>query len=109
MYGCATIFSGSTDEIFFTSEPSGAKVSVNGKESGKTPVTVTLKKSRGYSFTFTKDGYLPKTLDVSYHFTFGWLILDIITGVFPIIVDAITGDWHSLDESSYKAVLEPVK
>jgi len=109
MYGCATIFSGSTDEIFFTSDPSGAKVSVNGKERGATPVTLTLKKSRVYSFTFAKEGYLPKTLDVSYHFTAGWLILDIITGFIPAVVDLITGDWHSLDESSYKAVLVPVK
>lgn len=103
--GCATIFSGSYDEIDLSSEPKDAKVLVNGKDEGNTPITLRLKKSKEYTIEFVKDGYKTKTLRMTYGLGAGWLILDILSGLVGIIVDAATGNWNSFDYDSYKAVL----
>jgi uncharacterized protein YceK len=107
--GCATIFSGSRDQIALSSEPAGAKVLVNGQDRGKTPVTLSLKKGKEYMVDFVKDGYEKKSIMLTYSLGAGWLILDILAGIIGVLVDALTGNWNSLDYESYKAILEPVK
>jgi hypothetical protein len=103
--GCATLFSGSYDEIDLSSEPTGAQVLVNGKDEGNTPTTIRLKKSKEYTIEFVKAGYKTKSLRMTYGLGAGWLILDILSGLVGIIVDAATGNWNSFDYDSYKAVL----
>lgn len=105
--GCATIFSGSREEISFTSEPDGAKVLFNGQDKGTTPLKISLKKSKEHKIEFVKEGYEKKSFKLSYSLGAGWLILDILCGLVGIIVDAATGNWNGFDEDSYKAVLEP--
>lgn len=104
--GCATIFSGSYDEVDLSSEPKDATVFVNGKEEGTTPLTIRLKKSKEYTIEFVKDGFKTKTLRMTYGLGAGWLILDILSGLVGIIVDAATGNWNSFDYDSYRAVLK---
>ncbi len=106
--GCATLFSGGKDELDLSSEPSGAKVLVNGQDRGKTPLTLSLKKGKEYQVEFVKEGYEKKSITMSYSLGAGWLILDILAGLIGIIVDAATANWNSLDYDSYRAVLEPV-
>ncbi len=36
----------------------------------------------------------------------GWIILDILGGLVPIIVDVATGGWYELDNTNVKVVLE---
>ena len=105
--GCATIFSGSREDVKFTSEPSEAKVMVNGSDKGNTPVTVSLKKGKDYEIQIVKDGYQMKKFTVTYSLGIGWLILDIFAGLIGVIVDAVTGNWNLFEEDSYKAVLVP--
>ena len=107
--GCATIFDGSTDEVYLTSEPSGAKVIINGHERGTTPITLALKKKKDYNIEFIKEGYRKKTWYLSHSIGAGWIILDVLLGLVGIIVDAATGNWYGLDEDSYRAILEPEK
>jgi len=104
--GCATIFSGSYDEVDLSSEPKDATVLVNGKEEGTTPLTLRLKKSKEYTIEFVKDGFKTKSLRMTYGLGAGWLILDILSGLVGIIVDAVTGNWNSFDYDSYRAVLK---
>lgn len=105
LQSCATLFSGSYDEVDLSSEPTGAKVFVNGKDEGNTPMTVRLKKSKEYTIEFVKEGFKTKTMRMTYGLGAGWLILDILSGLVGIIVDAATGNWNSCDYDSYKAVL----
>lgn len=42
---CATIFTGTKDTIVFNSDPSGAKIFIDGLEVCKTPCTTKLKRS----------------------------------------------------------------
>lgn len=55
---CATLLHGSREVLYFNSFPSGATVAVNGKEAGKTPLSI--KRRRRYTkeiVTMKKDGY----------------------------------------------------
>ncbi|RPI14369.1 MAG: PEGA domain-containing protein [Ignavibacteriae bacterium] len=104
--GCATLFSGSKDEIDLSSEPSGAQVLVNGADRGKTPLNLRLKKGKEYTIEFVKEGYEKKTWNLTYSIGAGWIILDILSGLIGVIIDAATGNWNSADYDSYKANLE---
>ena len=42
--GCATILTGSTDIVYFDSDPEGARILIDGLKVGKTPATLTLKR-----------------------------------------------------------------
>lgn len=107
--GCATIFEGSKSDIDLSSEPSGAKVLVNGQNEGKTPIKLTVKKGKEYSIEFIKDGFQGKTIRLTYSIGAGWIILDILSGLIGVIIDAATGNWNGFDIDSYKANLEPIK
>lgn len=107
--GCATIFSGSRSDLDLNSEPQGAKVLVNGNNEGKTPCKIILKKGKEYSIEFVKEGYESKTIRMTYSIGAGWIILDILSGLIGVIIDAATGNWNGFDLDSYKANLEPVK
>ena len=55
---CATIFTGTRDEILFTSEPSGVKIIVDGYAVGKTPIMLDVRRNLGGRWvTFEKEGY----------------------------------------------------
>jgi len=56
---CATIISGTSQEIPVTSNPSGAKIIVDGKEIGYAPLNLKLKKKRNHIIRIEKEGYNP--------------------------------------------------
>lgn len=103
---CATIFKGSTDDVNFSSEPTGAKVYVNGNLLGTTPVQLELKSKNSYTIEFKKEGYETKTVVLNNSVGAGWIVLDVLFGVVPIIVDAATGNWYELDQEHVNGVLE---
>lgn len=103
---CATIFKGSTDDVNFSSDPSGAKVYVNGNLLGTTPVQLELKSKNSYTIEFRKEGYETKTVLLNNSVGGGWIVLDILGGLIPIIIDAATGNWYELDQEHVNAVLE---
>ncbi len=104
--GCATLFSGNNEEVSFDSEPQGAKVLVNGTNEGTTPVKIKLNKGQEYVIDFVKEGFEKKSMRMTYSLGAQWLILDILSGLIGIIVDASTGNWNEFDFSTFKANLE---
>jgi len=104
--GCATIFSGSREEISLESEPAGATVLVNGEEQGTTPMVINAKKGRKYKIQFLKEGYVTEHLKLLYSIGAGWLVLDIFTGILGIAIDAGTGNWNIFENDNYKVVLK---
>jgi hypothetical protein len=107
--GCATLFHGSTDTIDFSSEPSEAVVYVNGKLMGMTPLQLRLDARQPHTIEFRRDGYRTQSYVVNSSVGSVWIILDILGGGLPIIVDAATGDWHTLDQWHIDTVLEAQK
>ncbi len=106
LVGCAAIFSGTSDNVDFSSEPSAAKVYVNGNLMGNTPCRLKLESKKVYQIEFKKEGYETKTFTITNHVGVGWIILDILGGLIPIVVDAATGAWYGLDQDKVNAILE---
>lgn len=105
--GCATIVSGTTQQVTFQSTPDGATVKVNGKPLGKTPLTIQLDKKSGQTLTVEKEGY--KTFTTSMDTTLdSWFWGNIVIGgVFGSTTDGISGAIHRYSPSQYIVTLEP--
>ncbi len=104
--GCATVFKGNSNSVNFASDPAGARVYVNGVPRGTTPINLKLESKQTYTIEFKKDGYDTQTYTITNHVGVGWIVLDILFGLVPVIVDAATGAWYELDQDAVNAVLE---
>ncbi len=103
---CATIFKGTSEEVRFGSEPQKAEVWINGARMGETPVSLKLESKKTYQIEFRKEGFKTATRTITNHVGAGWIILDVLAGLVPVVVDAATGAWYSLDQKNVDAVLD---
>jgi hypothetical protein len=119
--GCATIVSRSSQEITIASVPEGAAVKINNKSgaavhSGNTPLTVTLKKGRGYfkaeryTIHFAKDGYHAHDITVEGEVN-GWYFGNILFGglIGLLAVDPATGAMYTLKPKEVSTTLDALK
>lgn len=87
--GCASLFSGSQQEMHVNSEPEGADVYVDGLHRGKTPVTLKLTKDEFKNITVRKQGYHEEAITLNTKFDpVGLLNLFSSAG---FTIDAFTG------------------
>src|SRR6266568_3579389 len=104
--GCGLIFGGSRQTIQANSSPSGATIKTAPMTATlTTPASVSLERKKDYTLTFSKDGYTSADVQVSHHVRGGIIVLDILLGLVPVIVDApsrphgSTGQrWHRAGE-----------
>jgi len=96
--GCATLFKGTSERVDFSSDPQGAQIYVNGDYKGITPVRLKLEPKHNYSIEFKKEGYQTRAYSITHSIEAKWIILDVILGVAPVVVDAFTGAWYTLDD-----------
>jgi hypothetical protein len=119
--GCATIIAKSSQTITVTSVPASAAVSITNAagtpvHSGSTPMTVTLKKGRGYfkpeSYTvrISKDGYTAQEISVRGTVN-GWYFGNIIFGglIGFLAVDPSTGAMYTLQPKAVESTLAELK
>lgn len=106
--GCASIMSGTTQQITFQSTPDGATVKVNGKPLGKTPLTIQLDKEKNQSLTIEKEGY--KTFTTSMDTKLDpWFWGNIVLGgVIGSTTDGINGSMNEYAPGQYIITLEPI-
>jgi len=105
-FGCAAIFTSGRGKIDATSNPVGAEVLVNGEKMGQTPVTLRLKTKGEYTIVIRKDGFKEQLFRVTNKVGAGWIVLDVLCGLIPVIVDAATDSWYVFNERSFNAELE---
>jgi hypothetical protein len=55
---------------------------------------------------FKKEGFKEKTILVSNKVGVGWVILDILVWIVPMVIDAVTGAWYEFDEDNVSVTLE---
>lgn len=91
--GCAAILGSKQKDFNLTSDPPGAVVYEGGNRLGTTPLKVELSNLEAHTFTFRRDGYQETTCTLSKGTSGGWIVLDVIAGLVPVIVDAATGNW----------------
>lgn len=103
MTSCATIFTATKYPVSFNTTPEGAGITIENRAGkiiyeGITPASVKLKSSAGYmkkeeyKITFTKDGYVQKTVNITAELD-GWYIGNILLGGIPgmLIIDPLSG------------------
>ena len=61
-----------------------------------------------YSVSVSKDGYETGYATLTNRVGAGWVILDILSGLVPIVVDAVTGAWGGLSPDTVHLVLTPI-
>ena len=113
--GCATIKDGSTEEITFHSNPSGAEISQSSlfgyhKTYGVTPLTVSLGRDNPGTFLVRKEGYktttvlLKKEPNSSSYMNAGLLIF------YPVgqFVDTMSGARYQYQDKVIEIELQPI-
>jgi hypothetical protein len=99
---CATIFTGSKRNVLFETDPSGAKVFINGFEKGITPVQIKVEADDNVEFRL--DNYKERVVIMDSKFN----LVSILNG-FSLIgwgVDALTGSLERVDVKYLKVKLE---
>lgn len=103
-FGSATIFKGTEQAITIDSEPEGAKVYIDGQYRGKTPLSISMKKSIStHTLKVEKEGYasVTRTLKKSYDpVALANIVWDLST------TDFLTGAIFEYDPDSYMIKLE---
>ncbi len=95
---CATIMTGTFQEVEIDSKPSGASVYVNGDLAGTTPCEIDLDQDTEPYVVLKKEGYADTRVKLKKSIN-GWLVLDIFTGLVPgMLVDARAGAGESFNE-----------
>lgn len=104
--GCATLFKGTSEEVAFGSNPVGVEIWIDGQMMGKTPTSFKLVTKRTYVIEF-RHGDQKRTVNLNNHVGAGWIILDVLAGLIPVIVDAATGAWYSFDQKNVNVDFNP--
>lgn len=104
---CATLFTGTSQDIKFTSEPEGAEIHVDGINMGTTPATVKVKKPgmlKDRKVTLKLEGYEDKTFVLQTEFQLV-SVLNLANFVFWGI-DVLTGSVMKYDKEEHNVVME---
>jgi hypothetical protein len=104
---CATVLARDREIVSVTSDLPGAEVHVNGVPFGKTPVQLPVDASVDQTIT-VKVGSTVHTCVLSATIKPEWIVLDVVMGGIPVIVDAVTGKWRSLDSTFCHAAMPGV-
>jgi len=103
--GCATLFNQDTKAIAFTSVPIEAEVWIDGVQRGVTPLTLDLDNHTSHTVTFRKQGHRDVVCNLTTTTGALRIVLDVLGGLVPVIVDAATGAWKSVEQDSCNVTL----
>ena len=103
--GCALMFKGTSEEVGFQSDPQRAEVFIDGSLCGTTPCAVKLETKKSYKIEIRMEGYQSYTTTITNKIGAGWIVLDILGGLIPVVVDGATGAWYCLDTKYVNAIL----
>ena len=98
--GCATLFNSGTKSIPMSSNPSAAEVWINEINRGATPITLELMNHESHTVVFRKEGYQDVVCELTASVGAGWVVLDLLGGLLPIIIDAATGEWKGIKQDT---------
>jgi hypothetical protein len=104
--GCATIVSGTSDNINITSSPASARFRVKSMKSdmellsGNTPSVINLSRKNEYRVVIDLPGYKEKVVPITQEFN-GWFIGNLLCGgLIGGVIDLVTGAIWTLEPTS---------
>ena len=108
LVGCAAIFGSKQKDFDLSSTPQGADVYLNGNRLGTTPVKVKLSNQATHTFVFRREGFREASCTLNRGTDGGWVILDILAGLVPVVIDAATNSWSQTKGDGCQQALEPI-
>jgi len=108
LVGCATILKSKTTEIQVNSNPQDANVYFDGNRVGKTPLSTKVSDKDPLTVDIKKEGYEETSKKIGTHSSMGWYVADFLIFYPSVLIDAITGDAHTLNEKKLDFTLEPI-
>lgn len=104
--GCATLIHGSTQSIQVESEPSGARVEVDGRPVGETPTTMDLRREEEHRVRIYYADQEPHKVTLRQGRSL-WTAVNVLNLVVPgVLVDLSTGAFYSLEPDPISATFE---
>jgi len=94
--GCATVTQGPLQKVQFDSRPAGATLYVNGSKIGTTPHMVVFSRFQKPRVRFELAGFEPYELKMDNYAIWGAVEGNIMLGIAPIVIDAVTGSLYEL-------------
>lgn len=106
--GCATMFSGSSQEINLKAYPEDAETTVDGKpvQAGK----ITLDRGKTHVIEIKKEGFETRRIQLKQDLN-GWFFANILWGPFfwaGMLVDALSGSLQELSPTNVTVTLDPI-
>jgi hypothetical protein len=102
--GCATILTGTTQDVRIVSDPPGAQVRVDGRLlEGKTPVTVNLQRGALHRMELSLEGH-EDSVGVTRSSFNGWVLLG---GLVTFVIDVASGAYQWISPNEYRFIMEP--
>src|SRR5262245_39962098 len=92
LLGCGVIIHGTRQTVAVSSQPPGARVTVDGEAGGVTPMSVKLRRKNVHTLKIELEGYVPAEITVSHHLV-TWALVGsgVLGGVVGVVIDALTG------------------
>jgi hypothetical protein len=103
---CATVLKGDMEGVRLNSEPPAARVYINGEYYGRTPLEIELKCYESYTIEFVKEGHERVVRRITNRIGAGYVVLDVVCGFVPVVIDALTGSWYKLNQHYVNVILE---
>ena len=105
---CGTLFTGTSDTIFFDSNPSGATVVVDGDEICRTPCQESIGRRtfKSKMVNVKLDGYRVETKKLKKSFNAATLLNILLGGILGVTIDLITGSVTKYSPTKYFFKLE---
>ncbi|HEX5385527.1 MAG TPA: PEGA domain-containing protein [Gemmatimonadales bacterium] len=107
MTGCASVIGSKQADFSFNSNPQQAQVLVDGNAMGETPLKVKLSNTKAHTITFRKEGYQDVSCQLEKGTDAGWVVLDVVSGLVPVIIDAATNNWSQTKSHECTRTLAP--
>jgi hypothetical protein len=108
--GCATIFSGSDDELSFSANVQGVRLSIDGKYIGELPRTVEMSRNfiggKKFMARFEREGYQTQEFKLERSFN-AVAILDISSPLTSGGIDVLTGAIMKFSPTDYQVQMLP--
>lgn len=104
--GCGLTFGGTRQVVHATASPVRATV-VTGGEGVEfmTPAALSLERRNNYTLTFSAPGYASQRVELRRSIRGGIVVLDVVLGLVPVVVDAATGAWYRLSPEAVDVCL----
>jgi hypothetical protein len=90
--GCATLFASSAAPVTVMSQQPGVPITVDGMPAGQAPTSIMVNNHMDHVIS-SPNASCRVTSDVRPL----WIVLDVLAGFVPLVVDAVTSDWKEVN------------